>query len=67
MTFLWNPLQTNNGEDKRILTHVLGEHYESPMGLRIDNRAPSDDGVIDNKDFLGYNLDKKCELLVNQS
>jgi hypothetical protein len=60
-------MQNSYGEQKQILTHVFGEHYESPMGLRIDGRSPNDDGVIDNEKFLGFNLDEKCELLVNQS
>lgn len=65
MTFLWEPLLRNFGEEKQLLVHTLARDYTTPKGLKYDERTDEDSPVFDDKTSSMYNTPTKCMALYN--
>lgn len=64
--FLWTPFSQNYGTEKQILTHVYHHGlYGYINELSYEERESNEDPMIANKEFLDYNIDRKCIMLIN--
>ena len=55
MTFLWQPMKSNHGSDKQILTYILYNHYQQVQSLTNENYID-----IYQTNSIDFNLDAKC-------
>lgn len=67
MTFVWQADYQNHGPDKPLLTHVFPKNYAWPNEFRYEEKYNEDNPLITDKNSLDYNLDIKCDALLNHS
>jgi hypothetical protein len=65
--FVWEPNKKNVGTSKQILGVHLMPHYAWPEGFQYEEKYDMDTPVIGRKDDPHYNLNLKCEILMNQT
>lgn len=63
--FVWEPNEKNSGDTKQILTGILPIHYSWPTDFRYEEKYNDDAPLITSKQSPDYNLDQKCESLLN--
>jgi hypothetical protein len=54
MQFLWRPFFDHLGKSSQIFTHVMYDHYSSPLGFRYDELS-NDDPVISDPNMETFN------------
>ena len=67
MTFVWQTDYKNHGPEKPLLTHVFPKNYAWPDEFRYEEKYNEDAPLVTDPNSLDYNLDSKCDALLNHS